>query len=242
MIRFRKFALHKKSLGIQATLCEGGYLSFALTVCKMNFLSLFNPLSPNSDRERFTPNDVHTLSRDKVMRISKMITEEKMPWFFIKFSQLILKENVWRSVWRICMWMLGLKGLTFNNKLFTWRRCLIQARLTLIPYQTGRLHITGIKYSLSSVAINGPVEEKFSTSTASNSAMATVSILGKNDLTVKGQRMNNTKAEKTSVTYGKDYRLNLEVVSAMPLLEVCTDAFSRTVLLKYRLRIITLFD
>lgn len=119
---------------------------------------------------------------------------------------------------------------------------MIQARLTLIPYQTGRLDITGIKYSLSSVAINGPVEEKFATSTASNSAMATVSILGKNDLTVKGQRMNNTKAEKTSVTYGKDYRLNLEVVSAMPLLEVCTDAFSRTVLLKYRLRIITLFD
>ena len=208
----------------------------------MNFLSLFNPLSPNSDRQQFSPNDVHTLSRDKVMRISKMITKEKMPWFFIKLSQLILKENVWRSVWRICMWMLGLKGLTFNNKLFTWRRCLIQARLTLIPYQTGRLDITGIKYSLSSVAINGPVEEKFSTSTASNSAMAAVSILGKNDLTVKGQRMNNTKAEKTSVTYGKDYRLNLEVVSAMPLLEVCTDAFSRTVLLKYRLRIITLFD
>ena len=115
---------------------------------------------------------------------------------------------------------------------------MIQARLTLIPYQTGRLHITGIKYSLSSVAINGPIEEKFTTSPASNSAMAAVSILGKNDLVVKGQRMNNTKAEKTSVIYGKDYRLNLEVVSAMPLLEVCTDALSRTVLLKYRLKII----
>ena len=24
----------------------------------------------------------------------------------------ILKTNVWRSVWRICMWILGLKGLT----------------------------------------------------------------------------------------------------------------------------------
>lgn len=54
--------------------------------------------------------------------------------------------------------------------------------------------------------------------------MAAVSILGKNDLVVKGQRMNNTKAEKTSVIYGKDYRLNLEVVSAMPLLKVCTNA------------------
>ena len=34
-----------------------------------------------------------------------------MPRCSIKFSQLILKGNVWRSVWRICMWILGLKGL-----------------------------------------------------------------------------------------------------------------------------------
>ena len=34
-----------------------------------------------------------------------------MLWSFIKFSQLILKGNVWRSVWRICTWILGLKGL-----------------------------------------------------------------------------------------------------------------------------------
>ena len=34
-----------------------------------------------------------------------------MPWCFIKFSQLILKGYVWRSVWKICMWILGLKGL-----------------------------------------------------------------------------------------------------------------------------------
>ena len=46
------------------------------------------------------------------MRVNKMITKEKMLWSFIKFSQHILHENVWRSVWRICMWILGLKGLT----------------------------------------------------------------------------------------------------------------------------------
>ena len=28
-----------------------------------------------------------------------------------QISQLILKGNVWRSVWRICTWILGLKGL-----------------------------------------------------------------------------------------------------------------------------------
>ena len=69
------------------------------------------PLSPNSDQQLFSPNNIHTLSRDKVMRINKMIIIEKIPWPFIKFSQLILKGDVWRSVWRICMWILGLKGL-----------------------------------------------------------------------------------------------------------------------------------
>ena len=39
---------------------------------------VFNPLSPNGDQHLFSPNDIHTLSRDKVMRIHKMITKEKM--------------------------------------------------------------------------------------------------------------------------------------------------------------------
>ena len=65
------------------------------------------------------------------MRINKMITIEKIPWSFIKFSQLILKVDVWRSVWRICMWILGLKGLRLflynfilnnsNHVLSTWK-------------------------------------------------------------------------------------------------------------------------
>ena len=72
---------------------------------------LCNPLSANSDQQQFSPNNIHTLARDKVMRINKMINVEKTPWSFIKFSQLILKGDVWRSVWRICIWILGLKGL-----------------------------------------------------------------------------------------------------------------------------------
>ena len=40
-----------------------------------------------------------------------------MPWSFIKFSQLIHEGNVWRLVWRICMWILGLKGLTWRDHL-----------------------------------------------------------------------------------------------------------------------------
>ena len=30
---------------------------------------VINPLSPNSDQQQFSPNNVHTLSRDKVVRI-----------------------------------------------------------------------------------------------------------------------------------------------------------------------------
>ena len=52
------------------------------------------------------------------MRIAKMITKEKMPRSFI-FSQKILKGNVWKSLWRICIWILGLKGLIANNVEFT---------------------------------------------------------------------------------------------------------------------------
>ena len=36
--------------------------------------SCFDPLSPNSDQQQFSPNDIHTLSRDEVMRINLMIT------------------------------------------------------------------------------------------------------------------------------------------------------------------------
>ena len=73
-----------------------------------------NLLSPNSDQHQFSPNIIHTFSRDKVRRINKMITKEKMPWSFIKFSQLILKGNVCRSLWRICTCILGLKGLIWT--------------------------------------------------------------------------------------------------------------------------------
>ena len=38
-----------------------------------------NPLRANSDQQQFSPNNIHTLSTDKVMRINKMITIEKIP-------------------------------------------------------------------------------------------------------------------------------------------------------------------
>ena len=39
----------------------------------------------------------------------------KREYFDLKqILSAILKRNVWRSVWRICMWILGLKGLTLS--------------------------------------------------------------------------------------------------------------------------------
>ena len=88
-----------------------------------------NPLSPNRDQHQFSPNNIHTLSREKVMRIAKMITKEEMPWSFIKFSQQFLTGNVWRSVWRIGMWMLGLKGLNLNTDVFMNWAVMAQCKL-----------------------------------------------------------------------------------------------------------------
>ncbi|XP_031564684.1 trafficking protein particle complex subunit 8-like [Actinia tenebrosa] len=93
------------------------------------------------------------------------------------------------------------------------------ARLTLTPCCTGTLHIKGVKYSLSSIAIGGPVEDSFNT-TEAHPAVSAVSMLGRLDLNVLGPRLNHTKAEKTSIIHGQDHRLNMVVVPAMPLLEV----------------------
>ena len=39
------------------------------------------------------------------------LTKKKMLWYFINFSQIILKENVQRSFGRIYLQILGVKGL-----------------------------------------------------------------------------------------------------------------------------------
>ena len=38
---------------------------------------LFNPLFPKSDQRQFSPNNINILSREKVTKITKMITKEK---------------------------------------------------------------------------------------------------------------------------------------------------------------------
>ena len=93
---------------IAANRAEMKQSKFSLVVQgKENFcfeLDSLNPLSPSSDQQLFSPNNVHTLSRDKVTRINKVIPYRKCP-------DLLSNSLNWRSVWRICMWILGVKGL-----------------------------------------------------------------------------------------------------------------------------------
>ena len=49
-----------------------------------------NSISPNSDQYQFSPNNIHILSRDKVMR--KMINKEKMPWSFIRVKGAVSRN------------------------------------------------------------------------------------------------------------------------------------------------------
>ena len=47
-------------------------------VGRLNRGLFINPLSPNGDQHQFSPNNIHTLSRDQVMRIYEMDIREKM--------------------------------------------------------------------------------------------------------------------------------------------------------------------
>ena len=43
----------------------GTDLTIKLTMCETLYLFTFNPLSAKSDQHQFSPNNIHTLSRDE---------------------------------------------------------------------------------------------------------------------------------------------------------------------------------
>lgn len=75
-------------------------------------------------------------SRETVMRINKMMTYRENTLIFYKFSQLILTGNEWRSVWRICKWMLGLKERIRNFKDRLLRLQTLRLKLALSRFFT----------------------------------------------------------------------------------------------------------
>ena len=72
---------------------------------------LVNPLGPKRGQHQFSPTNISRSSRVQVMRITKLITKREIALILNQILSTILKRNRWRSVWRICMWILGLKGL-----------------------------------------------------------------------------------------------------------------------------------
>uniref|UniRef100_A0A673VY13 Trafficking protein particle complex subunit 8 n=1 Tax=Salmo trutta TaxID=8032 RepID=A0A673VY13_SALTR len=85
-----------------------------------------------------------------------------------------------------------------------------EARLKLLPHQTGQLNILGLVYNLASTSSTGD--------TTINSTGT--SVRGRQDLEIQGPRLNQTKEEKTSVSHGPDRRLDPTITPPMPLLEV----------------------
>ena len=62
----------------QFSLSLGKFLTFSLNSTHL-IRTAINPLSSKSDQHQLSPKDIHTLAREKVMRVFKMITKEKIP-------------------------------------------------------------------------------------------------------------------------------------------------------------------
>ncbi|XP_034036210.1 trafficking protein particle complex subunit 8 isoform X2 [Thalassophryne amazonica] len=89
------------------------------------------------------------------------------------------------------------------------------ARLKLLPHRTGQLNIVGVVYNLAtaSSAETAPSNEGHQT-------LDTVAVRGRQDLEIRGPRLNQTKEDKMMVRHGPDRRLDPIITSAMPLMEV----------------------
>ncbi|XP_075776887.1 trafficking protein particle complex subunit 8 isoform X7 [Pelodiscus sinensis] len=96
------------------------------------------------------------------------------------------------------------------------------ARLKLFPHQTGELHILGVVYNLGTsqgtMMLDG-IDPSIGLQ-AGKFVCNGMSVRGRQDLEIQGPRLNNTKEEKTSITYGPDRRLDPIITEEMPLLEV----------------------
>ena len=71
----------QRTIRIQTVVTFFQYLESTVKSVKRysSLIDRVNPLSANSDQQQFSSNNIHTLSRNRVMRINEMITKEKMP-------------------------------------------------------------------------------------------------------------------------------------------------------------------
>ncbi len=99
---------------------------------------------------------------------------------------------------------------------------IFQVPLHVTFLKTGELKVIGVKYVLSSISVINAVDDegKIELNSVQDSTLLTFGVSGKQELAVKGPRLNSTKKERMAVTYGKDFRLNPRVLPAMPKLQV----------------------
>ena len=72
----------------------------------------FNPLSPNSDQDQFSLNNIQTLSRDLVMRIYEMNAYCFALIFYQILSTHSLRKYTQISLENLYVDIMGLKGLS----------------------------------------------------------------------------------------------------------------------------------
>uniref|UniRef100_G1PRH5 Trafficking protein particle complex subunit 8 n=1 Tax=Myotis lucifugus TaxID=59463 RepID=G1PRH5_MYOLU len=95
------------------------------------------------------------------------------------------------------------------------------ARLKLFPHHIGELHILGVVYNLGTIQGSTTVDGIGALPGCHTGKQSlSMSVRGRQDLEIQGPRLNSTKEEKTSITYGPDRRLDPIIVEEMPLLEV----------------------
>uniref|UniRef100_UPI003AAD2883 trafficking protein particle complex subunit 8 n=1 Tax=Centroberyx gerrardi TaxID=166262 RepID=UPI003AAD2883 len=103
------------------------------------------------------------------------------------------------------------------------------ARLKLLPHMTGQLNILGVAYNLASPSSSGEMDHSTEATVMHSvvfflsSGQQTLDLLvvrGRQDLEIRGPRLNHTKEDKTLVRHGPDRRLDPIITPAMPLMEV----------------------
>ena len=118
------FALNTLTLKLSAFFVGTFGLSFWKFGRQRNIpVVMLKPLNPTIEQHQFSPN-ISRSSRVQVMRNTKLITKGEMFCSYIKFPQLILQGNVWILVWRICIWIMGIKELVLSPP-YSRRRILL---------------------------------------------------------------------------------------------------------------------
>ncbi|GAA6231935.1 trafficking protein particle complex subunit 8 [Lates japonicus] len=89
------------------------------------------------------------------------------------------------------------------------------ARLRLLPHRTGELNIVGVVYNLSEASSG-----EMALNSDGQQTMDLMVVRGKQDLMIRGPRLNQTKEDKMLVRHGPDRRLDPIITPSMPLMEV----------------------